>query len=219
MICKKCGREYADDMLNCLWCDAPNEHHTPPEVPETVDFADVLDVQQHVDDIILSRLPEEHRELDEEGEKKIAKHPAGNFMWCAAILATSSGSIFLVPFYVAFFHRKEIQKSGSIFKFTSVYIAAIGGLLVLLKAFNPKRILEQLPLHADFAAHVQSFYSIGVNLIYLVLCGYTSAFIIKRLTPDYNAEAYAKCSKAATLFAIPTAIVVTIIIEIALKYE
>ena len=219
MICKKCGREYADDMLNCLWCDAPNEHHTPPEVPETVDFSDVLDVQQRIDEIILSKLPEENRGLDEESEKKISKHPAGNFMWCAAILATSSGSIFLVPFYVAFFHRKEIQKSGSIFKFTSVYIAAIGCLLVLLKAFYPKRILEQLPLRADFAARVQHFYSIGVDLIYLVLCGYTSAFIIKRLTPDYNAEAYAKCSKAATLFAIPTVIVVTIIIEIALKYE
>ena len=25
MICKKCGREYEDDMPNCLWCDAPNE--------------------------------------------------------------------------------------------------------------------------------------------------------------------------------------------------
>ena len=25
MICKKCGREYEDDMPNCLWCDAPND--------------------------------------------------------------------------------------------------------------------------------------------------------------------------------------------------
>ena len=25
MICKKCGREYEDDMPKCLWCDAPNE--------------------------------------------------------------------------------------------------------------------------------------------------------------------------------------------------
>ena len=95
MICKKCGREYADDMFNCLWCDAPNEHHVPPEVPETVDISEVLDVQQHVDDIILSRIPEEHRELDEEGEAKVAKHPAGNFMWCAAILGAGAYAIFL----------------------------------------------------------------------------------------------------------------------------
>lgn len=25
MICKKCGREYNDDMPKCLWCDAPND--------------------------------------------------------------------------------------------------------------------------------------------------------------------------------------------------
>jgi len=25
MICKKCGREYEDDMPRCLWCDAPRE--------------------------------------------------------------------------------------------------------------------------------------------------------------------------------------------------
>ena len=25
MICKKCGREYEDDMPQCLWCDAPRE--------------------------------------------------------------------------------------------------------------------------------------------------------------------------------------------------
>jgi hypothetical protein len=31
MICKKCGREYEDDMPKCLWCDAPrDEDYTPP---------------------------------------------------------------------------------------------------------------------------------------------------------------------------------------------
>lgn len=25
MICKKCGREYEDDMPKCLWCDEPND--------------------------------------------------------------------------------------------------------------------------------------------------------------------------------------------------
>lgn len=218
MICKKCGREYADDMLNCLWCDAPNEHHVPPEVPETVDLADVLDVQQRVDDIILSRMPEEHRELDEEGEKKISKHPAGNFMWCAAILATSSGSIFLVPFYVAFFHRRELRKNGHTFSFTSIYVAAIGCFIALLKVLDPKKILDQLPLREDFAAKVQSISSVAESLIYLILCGYTSAFILKRLVPDYNAEEYAKHSKVATLLAIPTVLIVSLIVEIVLRY-
>ncbi len=30
MICKKCGREYEDDMPKCLWCDAPNESPVRP---------------------------------------------------------------------------------------------------------------------------------------------------------------------------------------------
>jgi hypothetical protein len=33
MICKKCGREYDDDMPKCLWCSAPNEG--PDNAPET----------------------------------------------------------------------------------------------------------------------------------------------------------------------------------------
>lgn len=218
MICKKCGREYADDMIKCLWCDAPNEHYVPPEVPETVSISEVLDVQQHVDNIILSKIPEEHRELDEEREEKIAKHPAGNFMWCAAILATSSGSMFLVPFYIAFFHRGELRKNGLTFKFTSIYIAAIGCLRALIQILDPKKILDLLPLHEDFVAKVQSISFVAEALIYLVLCGYASAFILKRLLPDYNAEEYAKHSKAATLLAIPTVIIVSLIVEIVLRY-
>ena len=30
MICKKCGREYEDDMPTCLWCDAPNDGQPLP---------------------------------------------------------------------------------------------------------------------------------------------------------------------------------------------
>lgn len=29
MICKKCGREYEDDMPKCLWCDTPNDNFAP----------------------------------------------------------------------------------------------------------------------------------------------------------------------------------------------
>lgn len=28
MICKKCGKEYEDDMPCCLWCDAPTKNIT-----------------------------------------------------------------------------------------------------------------------------------------------------------------------------------------------
>lgn len=35
MICKKCGREYEDDMPKCLWCDAPNESQSSQDGSET----------------------------------------------------------------------------------------------------------------------------------------------------------------------------------------
>jgi len=35
MICKKCGREYEDDMPKCLWCDAPNESLSSQDGSET----------------------------------------------------------------------------------------------------------------------------------------------------------------------------------------
>ena len=206
MICKKCGREYADDMFQCLWCDAPNEHHVPPETPETVDISEVLDVQQRVDDIILSRLPEDARELDEEGEEKVAKHPAGAFMWCAAILGAGYYAIFLVPLYVALFHRKELLKKCCMMKFIGAYVSSIAVFSVLMNALDLKKLIDKLPLHGNSATILQAFATLGQALICLLLCGYTSAFIMKRLTPDYDAEEYKKRSRAATLFAIPVMI-------------
>lgn len=52
MICKKCGREYEDDMPKCLWCDAPREEEpvsaqaelyceTYKESPEKLDDAEL----------------------------------------------------------------------------------------------------------------------------------------------------------------------------------
>ncbi|SIN86788.1 hypothetical protein [Fibrobacter sp. UWB11] len=35
MICKKCGREYEDDMPQCLWCDTPNESLSSQDECET----------------------------------------------------------------------------------------------------------------------------------------------------------------------------------------
>ncbi|MBO6135071.1 MAG: hypothetical protein J6P30_00540 [Fibrobacter sp.] len=37
MICKKCGREYEDDMPKCLWCDAPNDNKVDPSATNPAD--------------------------------------------------------------------------------------------------------------------------------------------------------------------------------------
>ena len=40
MICKKCGREYEDDMPKCLWCDAPNENPVRPTDAQEAETAE-----------------------------------------------------------------------------------------------------------------------------------------------------------------------------------
>lgn len=40
MICKKCGREYDDDMPKCLWCDAPNESKVNSSTANPADGTD-----------------------------------------------------------------------------------------------------------------------------------------------------------------------------------
>ena len=40
MICKKCGREYEDDMPKCLWCDAPNDNKVDPSGTNPADGTD-----------------------------------------------------------------------------------------------------------------------------------------------------------------------------------
>lgn len=40
MICKKCGREYEDDMPKCLWCDAPNDNKVNPSGTNPADGTD-----------------------------------------------------------------------------------------------------------------------------------------------------------------------------------
>ncbi len=40
MICRKCGREYEDDMPKCLWCDAPNDNKVDPSGTNPADGTD-----------------------------------------------------------------------------------------------------------------------------------------------------------------------------------
>lgn len=40
MICKKCGREYEDDMPKCLWCDAPNDSKVNSSTANPADGTD-----------------------------------------------------------------------------------------------------------------------------------------------------------------------------------
>lgn len=135
MICKKCGREYEDDMPKCLWCDAPNDHHVPPEALPREDLSEESDILAQIDAEIIKQMDKASikRDTSEETEKKVAKHPAGNFMWCAAIFG--AGGLFSAIFgalHIAFFHRKEIGKSHALKKFISAYISCISAPFLLI---------------------------------------------------------------------------------------
>lgn len=215
MICKKCGREYEDDMLKCLWCDAPNDSYVPPDPPERQDLSDILDVQDRIDSTILRRMDKDivEQESSEAIKKKIAKHPAGDFMWCAAILGSCTFlSALLAPFYVAFFHRSEIYKNHKLTKFVSAYITSIIVLKIIINGLaNLARRIQNIHFfRKDFIELFNYALDAGVLLIHFLLCGYVAAFIIKRLTPDYEPSRYKAISATATKLSIPTTIAVSI---------
>ena len=214
MICKKCGREYPDDMLNCLWCDAPNDQHVSPAPPEKIDLSKALDVEKNIDTIILKRIGNDCAQESEEIENKVAKHPAGNFMWCAAILGMGGLlSALFAPFYIYFFHRIEIRKNHSIGKFTSAYISSIIALKVIVNGLAKitRKILEIHFFREDFVALINFALDTGLLLIHFLLCGYVAAFIIKRLTPDYEPSEYKVTSASATIYSIPVMIVMSLL--------
>lgn len=212
MICKKCGREYPDDMLNCLWCDAPNNQHVAPEPPEKIDFSKALDVEKNIDTIILKRIGNDCAQESEEIENKVAKHPAGNFMWCAAILGMGGLlSVFFAPFYIAFFHRLEIRKNHTIAKFTSAYISSFIALKVIVNGLAniTRKILESNFFREDLVDLIKFAMDTGLFLIHFWICGYVAAFIIKRLTPDYEPSEYKLTSVSATIYSIPAMILLS----------
>ena len=213
MICKKCGQEYPDDMLNCLWCDAPNDQHVAPEAPETIDLASTLDVQKNIDAIILRRIDKDIAAPDsEEVQKKIDKHPDGNFMWCAAILGTGGlFSVLFAPFYIYFFHRIEIRKNHSIGKFTSACLSSTIALKVLVNGLAKiaRKISEIHFFRENIASLINFCIDAGQILLHFLVCGYVAAFIIKRVTPDYDKSEYKVTSASATIYSIPVMIVLS----------
>lgn len=204
MICKKCGREYEDDMLKCLWCDTPNNNHIAPEKPETINASDVLDTIHNLpSQVILNQLDKDETEIikSKEHQKKIERHPAGNFMWSAAILGAGGLSALLIPFYVAFFHRNELRKNGKIKKIILTYFSAISAFVVVLNLVS--RELLKVPLTGEANEIFKMVVENGQSVIYYLICGYTSAFLLKNLTPDYDISKYKSISKSAVIFSIP----------------
>ena len=218
MICKKCGREYEDDMLKCLWCDTPNNNHIAPEKPETINASDVLDTFHNLpSQVILNQLDKDEREItkSEEHQKKIERHPAGNFMWSAAILGAGGLSALLIPFYVAFFHRDELRKNGKTQKFIFTYFSAVFAFVVALNLIS--RELLKIPSTGNVNEILKVIVNDGAPVIYYLICGYTSAFLLKNLTPDYDISKYKSISKSAVIYSIPVMVISAILSPVILQ--
>lgn len=218
MICKKCGGEYEDDMLKCLWCDAPNENHVAPEKPELIHVSEILDtINDYPTQVILNHLDKDEREIikSEEHQKNIEAHPAGNFMWCAAILGTGGLSALLIPFYVAFFHRNALNKRGKTQKFIFTYFSAVFALVVVLNLIS--RELLKIPSTEDVNEILKVIVNDEVPVIYYIICGYTSAFLLKNLTPGYDVSEYKVISKSSVIYSIPVMMISAILSPVILQ--
>lgn len=218
MICKKCGGEYEDDMLKCLWCDAPNENHAAPEKLELIHVSEILDtINDYPAQVIINKLDKDEREIvkSEEHQKKIETHPAGNFMWCAAILGAGGLSALLIPFYVAFFHRDELHKRGKTQKFIFTYFSAVFAFVVALNLIS--RELLKIPSTGNVNEILKVIVNDGVPVIYYIICGYTSAFLLKNLTPGYDVSEYKVISKSSVIYSIPVMMISAILSPVILQ--
>ena len=92
MICKKCGREYEDDMSSCLWCNAPNE--------EQPNFKKSQPVEGSPQKEIVSP------ETTEGSNNRVA----GLFMWSCMIFNFTGFGYIYVSIIHTLLHYKELHK-------------------------------------------------------------------------------------------------------------
>lgn len=205
-------------MFKWLWCDAPNENYAAPEKSEMIHASDVLDtIHNYPTQVILNKLDKDEREAikNEEHQKKIESHPAGNFMWCAAILGAGGLSALLIPFYVAFFSQRWIAQKKKIKKFILTYFSAVFALITSLNLIS--RNLLEISLTGDAIEIFKVIIKNGTPVIYYLICGYTSAFLLKNLTPSYDASEYKTISQSAVVYSIPIMIISTILSPVILQ--
>ena len=154
MICKKCGREFSDDMPKCLWCSAPNEGYDKEDVPQDWGV-----------------------ENDEDDPDALGgdKHPAGNFMWSAALGG---------PIFSTLVHYKKLR--GPRFFVVLVIIN------VLIKV--GKRFLDNCVDWSEYSLLALPV-CVGVWLIHICVMGKAGAWQLKIDAPTYNVHDYHRREK------------------------
>lgn len=61
--------------------------------------------------------------------------------------------------------------------------------------------------HGNYTTFLTLAVDLGNEIMFILLSGYIAAFIIKRLTPNYDTSDYKATSRLATLYSIPAAVI------------
>ncbi len=174
MICKKCGREYEDDMPNCLWCDAINEEHPNYKNSTTPD----------------SSKDSEANTVSAPQENSVEDHPAGTFMWSAMLLGLLPFNYVLIAIFETLIHKKALKENKSRLQFfgTSLVIS-LALIFIVTPVINVFfHVISKHPATANTGA--PSLFNFIVATIFAIVQGFVTAKLIAKFTPDYNKKEY-----------------------------
>lgn len=196
MICNKCGKEYEDDMPNCLWCDAPNLQHPANEGKQFIEA------------------PAPSITTESAETETSEAHPAGLFMWTAAILAACNLGYLCVAIFITILHRKVLQENNALGRFFVGMFAASIGLYFITAPVISVISTSLLKINELNGGHSSSTILLALSALYPITQGFIGAKLLKFYSPDYKPEDYRKKSIVGVI----TAIVLFIICALCGSY-
>ena len=203
MICKKCGREYEDDMTNCLWCDAVNEEHPdfkknpPPESPKAPEAPSVSAPQDN-------------------SAEEDSRTPAGLFMWSSFIFGLSGFGYIYVAIIQTLLHNKVLRETKSTLSFfLKLFVANLALYFLTLPVTTV--ITDIASKHPQLSDSTKELIPLLVSIGYATAQGFICAKIINTHVPDYDVKTYHKKEKIAIGIAIIVFIISAIVISFCKK--
>lgn len=185
MICKKCGKEYEDDMSSCLWCDAPNEEHPNFKKSQPLEGSPQKEIVSP--------------ETTEGSNNRVA----GLFMWSCMIFNFTGFGYIYVSIIQTLLHYKELHKGKVALRFfigmllanVALYFLTLPVINILTKAIN------------------STLFSISVGLAYAIIQGVIGAKLINFYAPDYDKSEYRKKELIAIAIAIVVFIITVVVLK------
>ena len=203
MICKKCGREYEDDMTNCIWCDAVNDEHPdfkknpPPESPKAPEAPSVSAPQNN-------------------NAEEDSRTPAGLFMWSSFIFGLSGLGCIFVAIIQTLLHNKVLRETKSTLSFfLKLFVANLALYFLTLPVTTV--ITDIASKHPQLSDSTKELIPLLVSIGYATAQGFICAKIINTHVPDYDVKTYRKKEKIAIGIAIIVFIISAIVISVCKK--